>query len=158
MKMRVWLNVLVLVLVAVMVGCGGDDEEAITDPPVAVESSTTTTVPPTTTTVATTTIPTTTTTTITTTTVPEEPLPTYSEVLAGFGPCSTKGDIEGGEGGSYSIKAGAILDPQGGMFCRGAQFTTVGPTVLPDGTEVPIGSFLTIGSDGYLVRVSSFSE
>jgi len=162
-KLRARVVVLLLMSGILIMGCGDDDETVTTDAPVAVETSTTTTVAPTSTT--TTTPPTTTTTststttstTTTTTTVPEEPLPTYSEVLAGTQPCSTRGSIDGGEGGSYSIKAGAILDPEGGLFCRGAQYTTVGPTVLPDGTEVPIGSFLTIGADGNFVRVSSFS-
>jgi hypothetical protein len=79
-------------------------------------------------------------------------------VLGGVQPCTTRADIEGGEGGSYSFKAGAILDPNGGLFCVGAQYTTVGPTVLLDGTEVPIGSFLTIEPGGDIVRVSGFSD
>ena len=160
MRLRAGMAVIAL-LVGLTAGCGDTDETATTVPPVPVETSTATTMAPTSTTTTipptTTTTSTSTTTSTTTTTVPEEPLPNYSEVLAGAEPCSARANVDGGEGGSYSFKAGAILDAEGGLFCVGAQFTTVGPTVLPDGTEVPIGSFLTIGADGSLVRVSNFS-
>lgn len=89
-------------------------------------------------------------------------LPSYSEVVAAFppgvSPCTTRADISGGEGGSYEFAGGAILDNsvENPLFCFGAQYTVIGPTVLPDGTSVPVGSFLTIDGEGNLIPISGF--
>jgi len=122
-------------------------------------ASTTTTVEATTTTEA----PTTTTTKApTTTTTSTVPLPTYDEVVAAFppgaSPCTTRADISGGEGGSYDFAGGAILDNsvENPLFCFGAQYTVIGPTVLPDGTSVSAGSYLTIDGEGNLIAISGF--
>jgi hypothetical protein len=125
-----------------------------TPPSTTTTVATTTTVPPTTTTApATTTSP-------PTTVAPAVDLPTYSEVVAayppGVEPCVSRGEISGGEGGNYTILAGAILDPEQGLFCIGSQYTTVGQTWLPDGTPLAEGSFVTIDGEGNMIQVASF--
>ncbi|MDH3305893.1 MAG: hypothetical protein OEO77_00025 [Acidimicrobiia bacterium] len=91
---------------------------------------------------------------------PSSDLPAYSEVVAAFPagvePCISEGKISGGEGGNYTILGGAILDPDGGLFCIGSRYTTSGATVLPDGTALPDGSFVTIDGVGNIVQVSVF--